>query len=528
MTKQSMPFNRIKGNIFSIPLSSIRPNPYQVRVVLDEEYVASLAENIRENEMVQIPQGTLLPNGKVQLIFGHNRLAAHKLLARKDAKYKFMPIEIVAEVSDETMFTRAIAENVHDELKVSDQIHIIETAKKFNYTSEAIGEKLLNMSGAAVRSLWRLKNLPPEILSLVDDGQISQVVARRILSAAQFLGDPETVTRRILSLPNMTEANIQEAILQAFKDAGGVQTLNLSDGTTDKMSADWDPGEFEPREWNQVSAAFPFRELDKETFTRLLSDDPNPQGRYEQLALEMVTHMRAPGPCKSCPFSISLYKITYCSISACYRMKQDRLADKTFAHLSQELGIHPYREDDGPYREVEAPFYEASKEVTKALKKKSRDLRLVREANLAYTHYYTNSHWAKLVWVGRKAEQPIAAPQDAISERRQSDENSTGPDINGLIDYATPILSTWLKDHDDFMTVALALLKIPITQRTDNVRLSVARRIITTVLDQYDGAATPEYLAELAAKFEIPLPKDWEKKTTSFGFSKSRKSKSAR
>jgi hypothetical protein len=209
-------------------------------------------------------------------------------------------------------------------------------------------------------------------------------------------------------------------------------------------------------------------------------------------------------------------------------MKQDRLADQTFTRLNKELGIHPYREDDGPYREVEAPFYEASKEVTKALKKKNRDLRLVRDVNLAYAHYYTNSHWAKLVWVGRKAEQPIAAPQEAISTGSQPKEQSTGADTNGLIDYATPILSIWLKDHDDFMTVALALLKIPIAQRTDNVRLSVARRIITTVLDQYDGAATPEYLADLAAKFEIPLPKDWEKKTVSFGFSKSGKSKSAR
>ena len=276
-----------------------------------------------------------------------------------------------------------------------------------------------------------------------------------------------------------------------------------------------------------MSTAFPFRELDKETFKRLLSEDPNPQGRYEQLALEMLTYMRAPGPCKSCPFSISLYKITYCSISSCYRMKQDRLADHTFVRLSQELGIHPYREDDGPYREVEAPFYEASREVTKALKKKSKELRLVRDANLAYAHYYTNSHWAKLVWVGQKAKQPVAVPQDAISAGSQSEEEFTGADINGLIDYATPILSIWLKDHDDFMTVALALLKIPITQRTDHVRLSVARRIITTVLDQYDGAATPEYLADLAARFEIPLPKDWEKKTASFGFSKSRKSQSA-
>ena len=258
MAKKPIPFKVIKGNIYSVPLWDIRPNPYQVRVGLDDDYVASLAESIRENEMVQIPQGTLLPNGKVQLIFGHNRLAAHKLLAGKDARYKFMPVEIVAEVANETMFTRAIAENVHGALKVSDQIHIIETAKKFNYTSEAIGEKLLNMSGAAVRALWRLKNLSPEILSLVDDGQISQVVARRILSAAQFLGDPDTVTRRILSLPNMTEANIQEAILQAFKDAGGVQTLNLSDGTTDKMRADWDPGEFEPREWSSGVNRVPF------------------------------------------------------------------------------------------------------------------------------------------------------------------------------------------------------------------------------------------------------------------------------
>ncbi len=107
-------------------------------------------------------EGTFLPNGKVQLIFGHNRLAAHKLLGGKDARYKLMPVEIVAEVPTRRCYT-------HDRRQVPrhtrkfNQIHIIETAKKLNCTSEAIGEKLLNMSGAAVRTLWRLKNLSPAI-----------------------------------------------------------------------------------------------------------------------------------------------------------------------------------------------------------------------------------------------------------------------------------------------------------------------------------------------------------------------------
>jgi ParB/RepB/Spo0J family partition protein len=532
MKKQTNPFTQLKDNVYLVPLVQTLPNPYQVRVELDSDYVASLAENIKAHGLQQHPKGRLLPSGKVQFVFGHNRLAAYKLLAKKDPKYKVIPVEII-EANDELMLLYAIAENQHDPLKVRDQIHVADIARKrFKYTSEQIGEKLLNMSGSGVRALLRMKNLPPEILALLDRGQISQPVARRVLSAIQFLGDAELITSRVFSLQNANDASVQEAILEAFKEAGGVQTLNLSDGKTDKMSDSWIPGTFEPREWQQVSSAYPFKHLNRETIVRLLSEDPDPQNAHEELALEMLTHMREPGPCGSCPFSIKLYKVTYCSISACYRMKQDRWAEQTLERLSEKLGIQPYQKKFGSYRDVEAPFYETTKEVEKALKKKSDDLCLVLDTNLSHPHYYTDSHWVKLVWIGERAAKPTAPPQNTLVEKCESKSESKKKDIekkkemdlNGLIDYATPILSTWLQDQDDAMTIALALMKIHISNRSSNVYLSISRKILAVVLDQAGAQnEAAEYLADLAAKFDIPLPGDWNQKIAAFGFKKNKK-----
>jgi hypothetical protein len=99
-------------------------------------------------------------------------------------------------------------------LTVSDQIHSIEIARnEFGYSNKRIGEELLHMGEAAVRSLWRLRKLPKEILDLLDKGEINQQTARRILTACQ-IADTEKVVSKILGLPERNESSrIEHAIV---------------------------------------------------------------------------------------------------------------------------------------------------------------------------------------------------------------------------------------------------------------------------------------------------------------------------
>ena len=509
-------YERVEKNVFLVPLEDIELNQFQVRVAVDEEHARNVAESILANEMMQIPQARRREDGKVELIFGHHRFYAHQLLAEEHPKYRLMQLELV-ELSDEEAFRKAAIENTERaNLTVSDQLRTIEIAKSFDYSNERIGEELLHMGAAAVRSLWRLRKLPKEILELLDQGEINQQTARRILTACQ-IADAEIVTEKILELPEKTETNIQNVLLAILENAGGIQRLPVTDGTTDKMHPKWDPGEFPPREWRDVSAAFPFREIGKVAFRKLSTGgEPDPENRYQEIAQTMLNHMRSPGPCATCPFSVSLYKVSYCAISACARMKQERYGEYRLAQLSEEIGIAVYQESDGPFRDCEATFYPESAGVIEALARRSDDLRLVPTGISNHAQYYTNSYWAKLVWVGDKATQK---PESQITEIvDEVDVDPKGQPVRTtvrshshkqLIAYNAKILASYLKEHEDFVAIALALMGRPITSRTDLVYETVAAQIVAQLLELYPDNPI-EHLREFAYKFGIPLPDDWD------------------
>ena len=507
----NIPYQQVSRNIFLVPLEAIEVNRYQVRVAVDMEHVQNVAASIEASVMMQVPQGRLRPNAKVELIYGHNRFYAHQLLAQKDSKYNVMEVEIV-EISDEEAFRRAAIENYDRAgLTVSDQIHTIDIARnQFGFSNKKIGEELLHMGDAAVRSLWRLRKLPKEILDLLDKGEINQQTARRILTACQ-IADTEKVIGKILGLPERTESTIQAALLDILKDAGGIQPLPVSDSTTDKMDARWNPGEFPPREWKDVSAAFPFRELGKEVFTKLVTgEEPEAGSRHQETAHAMLVHMRNPGPCALCSYSVSLYKTTYCAIAACARMKQDRFAQQRRAQLSEELGIPMYEESDGSYRDCEAPIYPVKgEEVKQALREKNPNLRLYPTDQLTHVNFHTDSHWAKLVWIGEKGKLKELTETEAETPAEVQDKPTKPKSQKALIDYCSKILAAHLKDHEAFVTLALALMNTPVISRTDLVHETVATKIITTLVEQ-NPVHPVERLKEFALEFDIKLPDDWD------------------
>ena len=507
----NVPYQQVNRNIFLVPLEKIRANRYQVRVAVDMENVQKVATSIEASVMMQVPQGRMYQDETVELIYGHNRFYAHQILAQKDPRYALMEIELV-EVSDEEAFRRASIENSDRVgLTVSDQIHSIEIARnEFGYSNKRIGEELLHMGEAAVRSLWRLRKLPKEILDLLDKGEINQQTARRVLTACQIT-DTEKVINKILGLPEKNESTIQSVILEVLKDAGGIQPLPVSDGTTDKMDARWNPGEFPPREWKDVSAAFPFRELGKEVFTKLITgEEPEAGSRHQETAHAMLVHMSNPGPCALCSYSVSLYKTTYCAIAACARMKQDRFAQQRRAQLSEELGIPMYEESDGSYRDCEAPIYPVKgEEVKQALREKNPNLRLYPTDQLTHVNFHTDSHWAKLVWIGEKGKLKELTEAEAEAQTDVQDKPTEPKSHKALIQYCSKILAGYLKDHESFVTLALALMNTPVISRTDLVHETVATKIITTLVEQ-NPVHPVERLKEFALEFGIKLPDDWE------------------
>jgi ParB/RepB/Spo0J family partition protein len=93
-----------------VELSNIVDNPFQPRKEFDKEQIRSLAEEIKAegfwNTTLQARKGK---NGKVELVFGHRRLRALKLLKADSVK-----IEMV-DLSDAQMAMRGLEENLQRE-----------------------------------------------------------------------------------------------------------------------------------------------------------------------------------------------------------------------------------------------------------------------------------------------------------------------------------------------------------------------------------------------------------------------------
>ena len=61
------------GKIYTLPVESIRPSPFQARTVFDEKELAGLAQSIRENGLLQ-PISVRKVEGGYELVAGERRL----------------------------------------------------------------------------------------------------------------------------------------------------------------------------------------------------------------------------------------------------------------------------------------------------------------------------------------------------------------------------------------------------------------------------------------------------------------------
>ena len=65
------------GKIYTLPVESIRPSPFQARTVFDEKELAGLAQSIRENGLLQ-PISVRKVEGGYELVAGERRARARK------------------------------------------------------------------------------------------------------------------------------------------------------------------------------------------------------------------------------------------------------------------------------------------------------------------------------------------------------------------------------------------------------------------------------------------------------------------
>ena len=175
ITANFPPDKELHSSLQEVDIESVRPNPYQPRMVWDQQELADLAESIRANGVVQ-PIIVRRAGTGFELISGERRLRAAKL-----AEMKTIPA-LVRQASDKQLLELALVENIH-----RTDLNPIERAKAYQKyittfsltqveTAQRLGE-----DRSVIANYLRLLDLPDEIKQMLIDGQLTMGHARAIL-----------------------------------------------------------------------------------------------------------------------------------------------------------------------------------------------------------------------------------------------------------------------------------------------------------------------------------------------------------
>ena len=203
-------FDKVDANderVQEIPLSEIRPNPYQPRRTFDEEALNELAASIKQSGVFQ-PIILRESSAKgFEIIAGERRFRASKL-AGKDT----IPA-IVREFDEETMMQVAVLENLQRE-----DLSSLEEAEAYNMlmknlklTQEEVAQRL-GKSRPYIANYLRLLGLPEEVKKLLQANTISMGQARTLLG----LKDKKQIVKvaKKVVKDNLTVRQIEQLVSQ--------------------------------------------------------------------------------------------------------------------------------------------------------------------------------------------------------------------------------------------------------------------------------------------------------------------------
>ncbi len=196
-----------------VALTLLMPNPFQPRQTTDAEELAGLADSIKKHGVLQ-PIIVRPVRGGYEVVAGERRWRAAEA-----AGLKAIPA-VVRELTNREALELALVEN----LQRSD-LNPVERARayqrlieEFRLTQEQVAERVAK-SQPSVANALRLLHLPPQVLTSLEAGRISEGHARALLSIGdqkRMLKVLERIERRGLSVREteaLSKASISREIL---------------------------------------------------------------------------------------------------------------------------------------------------------------------------------------------------------------------------------------------------------------------------------------------------------------------------
>ena len=178
----------------SLPVERLTPGPFQPRRRFDAEELAELAESIREQGVLQPVLVRRAPDGdSYEIIAGERRWRAAQL-----AQLHEIPV-LVREFDDRTAMEIALVENVQRRdltaLEEADGYHRL--IEEYGHSQEEVA-RAVGKSRSHVANTLRLLNLPGEVRTLLEDGQLTARHARTLIGHEDAVAlAREVVTRKL-------------------------------------------------------------------------------------------------------------------------------------------------------------------------------------------------------------------------------------------------------------------------------------------------------------------------------------------
>ena len=165
------------GDVRTVAVASILPNPLQPRKEFSEAELEELTSSIRENGLLQPLLVRPAAAGRYELVAGERRFRAIQRLGWQEA-----PV-VVRKVDDEALLVLALVENLQrEELNPLEEAEGYRTlVERFGLTQDEIAVAV-GKDRSTVANLIRLLKLPPSIRRLVEAGELSMGHARALLS----------------------------------------------------------------------------------------------------------------------------------------------------------------------------------------------------------------------------------------------------------------------------------------------------------------------------------------------------------
>ena len=280
----------------------------------------------------------------------------------------------------------------------------------------------------------------------IENGEITQGQARKLLTIASV--DEKEVVLAAKRLQHGEK--VEDVMEQAMRSAENAVTMwqGWNDGSPRGGQGLWPlamtPDKFPMKLLPKLTAADVSKALELE-FTADLRQKIEAYMRYllDEMQLdvtaeierhpedadliERIAHLAKPPACTTCSFHAVADRAHYCGFKACHVRKKKAWIQHEIEKVSKTLGIAVYNakvDGSATLPLEESTYSDAHKLHAKLVADKDADLRVAQHRNEYSQHKWTESHWCRLVLVGRRVTAAKEKKTEAKSSQAENEEKA--------------------------------------------------------------------------------------------------------